>query len=547
MLIGWIMGILAAQHLPSQNLAFVYIPLFCISASLLIWKLHDKIAGVLGILICFVLGHFLHKNYNQIAPTELPQKIVVWISDTPKEKEKSIGVNALVLGDIDGQKLQGGVLIYLQKTDLACGLQRGDILEVNAEWQKIVNDSTTSFKAADYYYPQGIFHRAYLRGTQWKLLQSEILPSAGFLRQVRQGAQKVITGWGLDDHSQQVMQALILGDKSTLDPELRKQYANAGVVHILAVSGLHVGIIYLLISLIFKYTLGGRGWRLQALVTLCALWLYALLTGLSPSVWRAATMFSLLSIAQQTGRITNIYHTLSASAFFLLILDTNLLFSPGFQLSYAAVFGIVRYQPIIASWWEPPKKWLEYIWQLSSVSIAAQIFTLPFSLAYFGQFPTYFLLANLLILPLLSVIMISSIALLLLGAVFPLHQWLIWPVKMMYLWENTVVKWVNTLPGAVITNLDISLLGAIFLGLFFLCGLEAIERKSAVWLKASLASLVVLLLLSSPYFVDGWEKSHLIKSRSTQVHHYKYHGIAVGDDFSQTDVKNLRDVIVFEN
>ncbi|TVQ76014.1 MAG: ComEC/Rec2 family competence protein [Flavobacteriales bacterium] len=329
----------------------------------------------------------------------------------------------------------------------------------------------------------------------------------------------------MQSEAKQIMYALVLGDRSDLDPQLRQQYANAGVVHILAVSGLHVGVLYLLISLIFQKLLSGRAWRFQAFITLAVLWSYALMTGLSPSVWRAATMFSLLSVGVQLGRITNIYSTLAASAFILLILDASLLFSPGFQLSYAAVFGIVRYQPIIAEWWEPKTKWINYAWQIASVSLAAQIVTMPFTLVYFGQFPTYFLLANLLILPLLSIIMIGSIIALLVGSLIQLPFWALYPLDLLYFWENFVVKTINQLPYASITHFDLTWQMGVLIMFFSLMMFEAIKYRSAFRLKMSLGGLVIFILFSFPNFNSSWGDEEQFEHKGVSYLHYKYHGV----------------------
>jgi competence protein ComEC len=523
MLFGWILGILMAKHLDldfqAQSIYLLYF-LVCATAIYLI----KNRAGVISIILACIGGYLTFSLQQKSSPADFPQNLYLYIEQPPVEKPKSVAVQAQVIGYQDQVVQDAKMLLYLEKTDKACMLQEGDIIQAESTWRRIEDDSLSRFKATSYYSTKGIYHQTFVRDRDWKLMSAQA-PKRNFFEQLRTDAKNTIAGWPMQSEAKQIMYALVLGDRSDLDPHLRQQYANAGVVHILAVSGLHVGVLYLLISLIFQKLLSGRAWRFQAFITLAVLWSYALMTGLSPSVWRAATMFSLLSVGVQIGRITNIYSTLAASAFILLILDSSLLFSPGFQLSYAAVFGIVRYQPIIAECWEPKSKWMNYAWQLASVSLAAQLVTMPFTLVYFGQFPTYFLLANLLILPLLSVIMIGSIGALLLGSLVQLPFWVLYPLDLLYLWENFVVKSINRLPYATLTHFDLSWQMGVLMMFFSLMMLEAIKYRSGFRLKLSLAGLGIFVLFSFPSFDPSWGKEQQFEHKGVTFYHYKYHGI----------------------
>ena len=194
--------------------------------------------------------------------------------------------------------------------------------------------------------------------------------------------------------------ALLLGVKDRLDNEVLEAYSSAGLMHLLAVSGLHVGFIFILLTHVFGRVQKAPGGKLIfAVLVIGILWFYAFITGLSASVLRAVTMFSVMAAAKASGRRTNIYNTLAVSAFILLIINPFMITSVGFQLSYLAVVGIVYMQPKIYGWLYIPSRRLDYFWQLTSVSIAAQIATFPLALYYFHQFPNYFLLSNALVLP----------------------------------------------------------------------------------------------------------------------------------------------------
>lgn len=206
-----------------------------------------------------------------------------------------------------------------------------------------------------------------------------------------------------DPAAQGVIEGLVLGSKDNLDEVTKNAYTAAGLMHILAVSGLHVSIIYFIIRILFGHIKKYRHGQIYfVLLCLSTLWMYALVTGLSPSVCRASFMFSLVAIADASRRQKNIYNTLAASAFFLLFINPNLLFSVSFQLSYIAVLGIVYLQPRFENFWLLKNIVAKRIWQLFTVGLAAQIATLPISVYYFNQIPALSVVVGIIVVPLAS-------------------------------------------------------------------------------------------------------------------------------------------------
>jgi competence protein ComEC len=192
-----------------------------------------------------------------------------------------------------------------------------------------------------------------------------------------------------------VAEAMLSGSKDDLDNEVREAYATAGAIHILAVSGLHVGILFIMINFIFGFLNKHKKTKwLYAVLTISCLWAYALFTGLSPSVTRATLMFSLFQLGTMLDRDKNSINTLAASAFILLCINPNWLFEVGFQLSYLAIFGILYLYPYLNELYQSKNWLLTNLWQISMISIAAQLFTVPLSIYYFHQFPSYFLITN---------------------------------------------------------------------------------------------------------------------------------------------------------
>ncbi|EJF10131.1 comec/rec2-related protein [Pontibacter sp. BAB1700] len=254
-----------------------------------------------------------------------------------------------------------------------------------------------------------------------------------------------------------ISSALILGVKDELDNSIRDAYAQTGTMHVLAVSGLHVGLIYGILAFLlagFKKTTRQR--VIYAAVILGVLWLYAFITGLSPSVLRAAFMFSLITLAMVSRRQHNIYNTLAIAAFALLWYNPYFLLEVGFQLSFLALLGIVYLQPRFYRLLEFDNRVLDKGWALFTAALAAQLATFPLGLYYFHQFPVYFWLANLLVVPAATLVLYSGVAALFFSWV-PLLSTMLFQVHFSITWAmNEFNLRVNQLPQAVINGIDIS-------------------------------------------------------------------------------------------
>ncbi len=222
---------------------------------------------------------------------------------------------------------------------------------------------------------------------------------------------------GFRENELQVANALILGQQQEIAPDIVQDYQYAGAVHILSVSGLHVGFILLFLNFLLRPLPQSRNGRLARLIiVLIALWVFAIVAGLSPSVVRSAAMFSFVALGMSLRRSTNIFHTMIVSVLLILLFEPSFLFDVGFQLSYAALFFILWLQPSLSGLWNPGNKVAKYFWDILTVSFAAQIGTLPLSIYYFHQFPGLFFVTNLIVIPFLSIIMIVGILVLTMAA-----------------------------------------------------------------------------------------------------------------------------------
>ena len=302
-----------------------------------------------------------------------------------------------------------------------------------------------------------------------------------------------------------IIQALVLGEKKDIDKNLYNEYAAAGAVHILAVSGLHIGILYIILAFLFKPFLRWKyGVYFQAVLIVTLLWGFALLSGLSPSVSRAVTMFSFFAIAKLFDRETNSVNTLFLSFFTLLIINPLWLFQVGFQLSYLAVFFIVWLQPLFykvgySQYWIVRKTW-----GIVSVTICAQIGVLPISLYYFHQFPGLFLLTNIVVLPFLTILMCGGILIVLLASFDSLPNWLADSYNFLIEGLNRFIHWVAVQDEFLFKEIHFSVLKV--LGTYLLVIAIALLLKKMNYHRLVISLLAISVLISI-YIYDEFSYS----------------------------------------
>lgn len=410
------------------------------------------------------------------------------------------------------QPASGNVLAYLDITAASRELQPGDVLLLHAGLRPAPGPlNPNAFDYRRYLHYRNVHCQAFVDEGGWKLLEHR--PGlANRARKLRRACLQVLRRHLPTGNEYAVASALILGYKAELPDETRNAYAHTGAMHVLAVSGLHVGIIQLLLSFLLGLVrLPWRYWPWMRLALLLAgIWGFALLTGASPSVLRAATLFSFLSAGQALKRHTNIYNTLAASAFLLLCIDPYLLFNVGFQLSYLAVLAIVYFQPLFYRQWYIENRAGDYLWKLFAVSLAAQLGTLPLSLYYFHQFPLYFWLSGLVVVPAAAIILSSGLAL------FALH---LVPVlgmaagKLLYgaTWMvNALVFLIREIPGGLLEGFWIGWETALLLYLCILCIILARETRNFKWASGALAFLLAVAAINAGRAVEVCHQRALV-------------------------------------
>jgi len=420
---------------------------------------------------------------------------IIKIDDEPTVKKNSVKVTAAVVDD----KLQtfGRVLFYFKKDSASENLRYGQLLVVNSRLQRVENQGNPNeFNYKRYLRFHGITNRGYVQTGNFQTLAQPESSFRGTLFSIRRKLIEKLEDAGLKDSELAVASALILGYRAELDKELMSAYAGAGATHVLAVSGLHVGIVYIILNFLLKFMDKKRSTRIvKTLLLIFLLFGYAGLTGLSASVFRAATMFSFVAIGKALKRDTNIFNTLAASAFCLIAYEPMIIMQVGFQLSYAAVIGIVLIQPRLFNLYAFNNRLLDWAWSISCVSIAAQIATFPLGLLYFHQFPNLFLLSNLLVIPAAAGVLYLGFSLFVFGFWEPALKFFGFLLDTTIHYLNLAVEQIESIPHSVLTGIDISTLET--LSIYFIIGsmliFISLKFRQALYASVVIASLFMIL------------------------------------------------------
>lgn len=356
-----------------------------------------------------------------------------------------------VTNEFREKPVEGKLLCYIDKN--VPNVDLGNKLIISPKLFPIENNNNPGeFDAESYWETQGISELTFLNKGSVKLVEKAAFYTT-FWHASREYMKGVLREFVSSDNLG-VATALILGDKTSLTKESRVVFANSGAMHVLAVSGMHVGILLGFLQFIFYRIPFLRKRNLYLILALLIVWCFAFLTGLSASVFRAAMMFSILAIGQLRGYSFFSLNALLFSGLILLIIDANYLFNIGFQLSFLAMLGITFFYNRIRNLFQIENKWIRYMWEGTSIGVAAQIGTLPISLYYFHQFPNYFILTNIGLLILAGAALISGILLFAFHWLPFINELIGLLVDYVFSILNSFVSWVNNLPFSVSTGFD---------------------------------------------------------------------------------------------
>ena len=476
MLIPFAIGIWVSFFIPSFQLSqttLIAVGLFAISVVTSVMLRQQRLVWLFGaVMACylFMAGYTLTRMHEAEVQRNYFRNFeananyyIARVYDYPTERPKSIRtvleLEYQFCDSLPSRPISGKVMAYFPKSDSAFVLHYGDLIAIPAPIREVsppLNPEEFDYRA--YLTRKGITGQIYLKDEDWLDLQvNNANPLYALSYRFRDVLLASLQRSGLSDNEFGVAAAILLGYDDNLADEVRKNYVAAGSMHILCVSGMHVGIIYLLASFLLGF-LNRKKWQktLRQFLLLALIWFYALIAGLSPSILRSALMISFVIIGEMIQRKGFIINSIAASAFILLCANPNNLFEIGFLLSYSAVIGIVVLQRPIYSCFVIKNKLLDKAWGITAVALAAQTATIPFTLFYFNQFSTYFVLSNLFMTPISFVVVISGMILLLVSWIpyfSTLVGYLVWGAVYVMNW---VVAKIESIPGSIIKGLYIN-------------------------------------------------------------------------------------------
>ena len=500
--ISWVIGFVSVTFLSTLLFAFLFSKTQRIA--------YNQWLGI-GILGCLFFTAYLHADtFHPVKPDWPEQQTImrVKLSGFPMEREKTYRVEAEMLEYERNDTVRnngGNILLYFSK-EIACkNWQPDDELIIAAKPTEITGPMNPGeFDLAAYNAKKGIYYRAFVQPKQ--VLEHKESHSFGVKKWFYK-ARKYLMSLSEERFSspseKALSDALVFGYQDDLDEETVGRFSKSGTSHVLAVSGLHIGILWAVVDWLLSFLNRRKSLRIvKFILSLSVLWGYALLTGLSPSVMRAAIMFTGFAAAGAMKQRYISLNVLFVSAAAQMILEPMVIFNIGFQLSYSAVASILIFYPPIKNTLYFKKKYQRLIWESVALTLAAQILTTPISLYWFGQFPVWFIFSNLILVPL------SSLALML-GLISFAFVWLPYVSDLLFLLFSLSIKLMDTI-AAFFAELPYALLyfnpdGWDIIGLYLIIIFITLflEKKTVTWFKAILvvgclflgAGLVKMLVL----------------------------------------------------
>ncbi|MCH2196887.1 ComEC/Rec2 family competence protein [Kordia sp.] len=399
----------------------------------------------------------------------------------------------------------GKILVHIRKDSLTKTFPVDTVLYTKQSLSTVTSAlNPTSFDYKAYLNDRYVYMQLYLKTGEFIHGTNPPKTVYGYAARLRNTIHNRLVAANFQTDELAVIEALLLGQRQHISKELHNNYANAGAIHILAISGLHVGILMLIIQFVLRPLQRFRyGKSLKVVLMLAILWSFAFVSGLSASVVRAVTMFTAIVVATYFRRQANTLQVLTVSMFFLLLCKPHFLFDVGFQLSYAAVFSIVCLQPLWKKLWNPTSFLGSSFWGLLTVSLSAQLGVLPLSLYYFHQFPGLFFVANLTIIPVLGIILTLGMLVIVLAYFQLLPEFLSICFNDIILLMNGFVSWIASHEQFVLTNIPmrfLQMIGCYIVLIAFAQYIHLPKRKNLQF------ALLSILLCQGCWFLDRFQE-----------------------------------------
>lgn len=562
--IGFLFGLLLFPTIGLSN-AFVWsglaMGLIGLLGSSLLSQKHNffKITfGVFTLLLSFLIGistSVIHqethnpKHYtNQIQDYEKPYLVGLVIDEKLKSTPKNNRYIS-VIKNLDGNESFGKVILNIRKRKSEKEMPIGTNLLVKSTIYKNRNPfNPNQFDYSHYLENQQIYAQIYAEGNQIRIGENTKTVWSIFSN-FRTKIIHNLERSNINKEELNILIALIVGQQQDISPEVLKDYQYAGAVHILSVSGLHVGFILLFITFLLKPVPNSKkGLFFKLVLILISLWVFGILAGLAASVVRSVAMFSIVAVGNHIRRTVNTYHTLLVSMLVILLFKPSFLFDVGFQLSYLALFFILWLQPILSALWQPKSKIVSYFWDIITVSFAAQIGAMPLSIYYFHQFPGLFFITNLIVLPLLGVIMIAGVIAILIACFCQVPFFVAKPLEFLIMLLNYIIHWIASFDDFIIKNISFSyeMLWTSYLLILF--GILWIMKPDFKRLSIALSCVLLLqaVYIIAKYKTENTDELIVFNVKKCSIITERYHNL-VSVYSSDSILESLDDNIAIQS
>lgn len=471
---------------------------------------------ILAFVNCYYYSDKNNSNHYTNYLNLSNQKIIGYVNESPSPTKNGYKFNLQLKAIEQNNKwhyCEGKLLIYCKK-DSTLSINIGDELLLNGSLKTIINSNNPyEFDYKLYLERKNIYHTLYGNTTTIVKLSNTANPFS--LTQIGAKIQfwviNTLRKSNLSEQAFSICSALLVGYDSEIDDEVINSFTHSGTLHILSVSGLHTGVIYGILLFLFSvFDKHNRFNQLRCFSVIAILILFVFVTGISPSVLRASVMLTFMLIGKTYFKQSNSYNTLLLSAFVLLIINPLLIYNIGFLLSYFAVFGIMYFYPKLSNLFTIHNPLLKWIWNSAAVSIAATLFTLPISLYSFHQFPIWFVIANVVIIPISILILFASIAVVVffkVAIVQSIISFIINKLTDLMLW---LVSFTDHSTYGYIDGITFSETDVLFCSLTIVLFLSLLENKRYHTFAALLFTLIFWLSLNSFEAITTQSESELI-------------------------------------
>lgn len=445
--------------------------------------------------------HGLLSRYSQ------GQIIAATLEESPVEKSKSFKTVASVsylYNDYSRTPANGRIIIYFRKDTMLPTLAYGQAILFKKKIQPVSNSGNPgAFDYKRYSLFQGITHQVFLEADSFQIIGHRPRPLTQFIIITREWILRILREHISGSEELGLAEALLIGYKDDLDRTLVQSYSNTGVVHIIAISGLHLGLVYAMLLLLLKPLrhIQKLKW-IRLLIILAGLWMFTLLAGAQPSVLRSSIMFTCLAAGECLARRASIFNSLAFSAFLLLCINPFWLWDIGFQLSFSAVAGIIIFMRPIYDLFYFRNKLADMAWKMNAVTLSAQTLTTPICIYHFHQFPNYFLLTNMVAVPLSSLVLVCEVILCTVYWMPTAASLLGQAITFLLGWMNWFVQLVESWPFSVWKGLQLEMAQVVLLFLSISAASHWLMHRSAMGLKICLACLLGFLVIRTQSIIQ---------------------------------------------